>query len=397
VPSVKLLYLTGVKDAIKTAKNFGISTLKDSSQYGLTLVLGGGEVTLLEMASAYGVFAQDGVLHSRNAIISVEDGSGSVLEEKQEITIPVINANIARMMNDILTDNNARVPVFSPTSSLYFPNRQIAAKTGTTQNYRDAWVIGYSPSIVAGVWVGNNNNTPMRQEGVSVMVAGPIWHEFMEAALLQLPNERFTPPEYQAPNNPALRGMYGAGGTVKIDKISGKLATENTPPELIKEVSVGEPKTILWFVNKGDPLGSPPHNPASDPQYDNWQSSITTWALANQLTIPTTPTEFDDIHTPEQRPNISLISPSISDTTLPSLNTIVVGVTAPHPLQEVTIFIDDELKGSKTNPPAGQEIQFSLTTTIQPGEHIIKIVVYDTVGNTAFIEHKLSITGQNAN
>jgi membrane carboxypeptidase/penicillin-binding protein len=105
----------------------------------------------------------------------------------------VIDAEPVRILNSILSDNEARAPIFGLRSPMYFENYQVAAKTGTTQDYKDGWIIGYTPSIVAGVWAGNNDNSSMWKEP-GIVVAGPIWRQFMEKALLKFPKENFVPP-----------------------------------------------------------------------------------------------------------------------------------------------------------------------------------------------------------
>ena len=192
VPSVKvLLYLAGLEDSIKTAQDCGITTL--NPPYGPSIVLGGKEVNLLEMTSAYGVFANDGLMVSPSAILKIEDYSGNIIEENKKTPKRVLESKVVRLINDILSDNEARAPIFGLKSPLYFENEQVAVKTGTTQNYRDGWTIGYIPSLSVGVWVGNNNNVPMTKEP-GVVVAGPIFHEFLEKALLKYPKENFPKP-----------------------------------------------------------------------------------------------------------------------------------------------------------------------------------------------------------
>ena len=200
VPSVKvLLDLAGLQESIETAKKCGITTLKESASfYGPALVLGGGEVRLLDMVSAYGVFAAEGKRYPPISILRIEDSKGNIIEQNKKTPRRVLEQEAVRLLNDILSDNEARAPMFGYNSQLYFPDYQVAAKTGTTNNYRDAWTIGYTPNIVAGVWVGNNNNAEMAQKP-SITIAGPIWRSFMLEALPKFPNESFTPPAEKEP------------------------------------------------------------------------------------------------------------------------------------------------------------------------------------------------------
>ena len=124
-----------------------------------------------------------------------------IIEENKKTQKRVLSIEPCRMINSILSDNEARAPMFGWNSPLYFKDYQIAAKTGTTQNYQDAWTIGYSPSVSTGVWVGNNDNTPM-EEKPGVVLAGPIFHNLMEHALKKYPQENFTPPETLKTNLP---------------------------------------------------------------------------------------------------------------------------------------------------------------------------------------------------
>ncbi len=189
VPSVKvLLHLAGLEDSVKTAQALGITTLKPP--FGPSIVLGGWEVKLIEITSAYGVFAADGIRYPYFFILRIEDSKGNVIEENKPSGIRVLEKNVARLINDILSDNEARTPMFGPRSPLFFEGYQVAAKTGTTQDYRDAWTIGYTPSIVVGVWVGNNNNAPIKKRA-GIMVAAPIFHDFLEKVLPKYPREQF--------------------------------------------------------------------------------------------------------------------------------------------------------------------------------------------------------------
>jgi membrane peptidoglycan carboxypeptidase len=183
VPAVKVLVdLAGIKESVQMAKNLGISTLKEASFYGPSLVLGAGEVKLLEMVSAYGVFADNGLKNAPAGIIKIEDSRGNVVQKHLTNAKRVLSAKTAKMISDILADNEARAPMFGSRSALYLENERVSVKTGSTQHCNNAWTIGYNQNISAGVWVGNNDNSPSyKQPGV--VLAAPIWKMFMEEAI----------------------------------------------------------------------------------------------------------------------------------------------------------------------------------------------------------------------
>lgn len=182
IVGVKALFLSGLEDSIVTAESLGITTLEDAKRYGLTLVLGGGEVTLLEMTGAYGAFANDGIWNKPTPILSIRDADEAIIESYTPDPKRVLEPEIARAINDILSDNEARTPAFGPNSPLYFDDVVVASKTGTTNDYRDAWVIGYTPTIVVGAWAGNSDNSPMVKSVASYILA-PMWHTAMDTAI----------------------------------------------------------------------------------------------------------------------------------------------------------------------------------------------------------------------
>lgn len=260
IPSVKTLYLAGVQTVADTAEKMGITTLGNRSRFGLSLVLGGAEVRLVDLTSAYGVFANDGVRNPWEFIQKIERADGTVLEERTKNDSRVLDSRVARMVSSVLSDNSARAPVFGPSSALYFPGREVAAKTGTTQENRDAWVVGYTPSVVTGVWVGNNRNQSMTAAGAGISAAGPLWHEFMTKALSKTPQESFPQPEPASSSKPMLNGSY--------------VYTSPT-------TSQNEIHSILYFVDRGDPLGAFPQDPSKDSLFVNWE-----WAAKSAIPTP---------------------------------------------------------------------------------------------------------------
>ncbi|MEN9338529.1 MAG: hypothetical protein RI945_254 [Candidatus Parcubacteria bacterium] len=210
VPAVKTLYLAGVKNSITTAEKMGITSLNKNGNYGLSLVLGSGEVSLLELTNSYGVFANKGIYNPLAYILSITDKDGNVLESYNENSNYAIPENIANQINDILSDNVARTPLYGPNSGLYFGERPVADKTGTTDSYRDTWTIGYTPSLVVGVWAGNNDNTPINKQ-LSGMIAVPMWNEFMRFSLKDTEIEYFETPVFDSSsikNEPPVNGLY---------------------------------------------------------------------------------------------------------------------------------------------------------------------------------------------
>ena len=198
VPAVKVLVnfcgptvQESIKNSVETAQKLGLTTLRPP--YGPAIVLGGWEVRLLEMTSAYGVFATEGLKVPPVTILKIEDAQGNIIKENKKNPQRVLGIQETRLLNDILSDNEARAPLFGYNSSLYIKDFDTAAKTGTTQEYKDAWTIGYSPSIVCGVWAGNNNNSPTSKKP-GVTLSAPIWKAFMSEALKKFPKEEFMSP-----------------------------------------------------------------------------------------------------------------------------------------------------------------------------------------------------------
>lgn len=192
IPAVQMLKLNGIEAMIATASAMGITSFTDPSRYGLSLTLGGGEVTMLEMATAFGVFANGGYRIDLHPILKVIDRTGKVLEHYTPPTSPifgkkVLPAGVAYIISDILKDNNARAPAFGINSQLRIGNNPVSVKTGTTNDLKDNWTIGYTPDYLVAVWVGNSDNKPMSGLISGVTGAAPIWHDLMSYLLKEKP------------------------------------------------------------------------------------------------------------------------------------------------------------------------------------------------------------------
>jgi penicillin-binding protein 1C len=201
IPAVKMLAANTVEAMIATASAMGITTFEDSTRYGLSLTLGGGEVRMVDMAVAFGVFANQGLKVDLTPILKVEDYLGNVLEAIDlETELPAgtkaIPPEVAYLISHILLDNNARLQAFGGSSELVIPNHAVSVKTGTTDDLRDNWTLGFTPSFLVATWVGNNDNTPMNPWIVSgVSGAAPIWHDIMAHLLEDQPDEWPKKPE----------------------------------------------------------------------------------------------------------------------------------------------------------------------------------------------------------
>lgn len=249
IPAVQALYLAGVNNSIKLAQDMGIQGLAEKDTYGLSLVLGGGAVSLLDMTSAYAVFANDGVRNNYNSILWIEDGQGDIVDRTSPFSKRVLPVETARMMSNILADNTARTPGYGSNSPLFI-SENVAVKTGTSNDYKDAWIIGYAPNLVVGAWVGNNDNTPMEKK-VAGLIVSPLWREVMNKVLPTLPTERFIRPSQEDYSSlkQVLRGEVGHG-----------------------------PHSILYWLSKDDPRGPIPSNPNEDSQFSNWEYGVNRWA-----------------------------------------------------------------------------------------------------------------------
>ncbi len=394
IPAVQTLYLAGISDSIETAKDLGITTLRDADTYGLALVLGGAEVKLLEETAAFGVFAADGLKASPTLILRIEDNKGAVLFEHEPRPVRVLDEEISRSVTSILSDNQARSLVFGLSTPLTLPDRPVAAKTGTTQDYRDGWTVGYTPSLSVGVWVGNNDNTPMKAGADGVVVAAPIWNSFMKKMFSGKDIEEFPKPKDVVTGKPILDGNYVIETPVKIDKISGKRATSLTPPEFVEERIYREVHSILYWVDKNDPRGTVPNAPESDSQFANWEHGVRSWVNEHASSLPPLgppPDAFDDAHTQEKTPKISLLAPQDGSFLQKNQRLAVeVSIDAFYGVNQILALSDGFVLGKLTQNISGTYSGFFSPQwkkdDAQPGffgpfEHVVTIRVFDRAGN----------------
>ncbi|MDP3770709.1 MAG: penicillin-binding transpeptidase domain-containing protein, partial [bacterium] len=395
IPAVKALYLAGIDDVLTLADRLGYTTLKERSRFGLALVLGGGEVKLLEHTAAFAVFAADGVRRPTAAILKVTDAAGNTLEEwKPPVDERAVNEEAVRQLTSVLTDNAARTYMFGPSSPLAFTGRPVAAKTGTTNDWRDAWTMGYTPSLAVGVWAGNNDNHPMKQRSDGSFVAAPIWRTFLDAMLKGKPAETFPPPQPIPPDlAPVLRGEDPGRVRVRIDRTTGKRATAATPPELTEEREYRALHTILHFIRKDDPRGPAPEHPEEDPMYAAWESALVAWAQRNHIETSPPPTEEDDVHTETNRPTLSLGQPA-ANATVDGRDVLVEGnAAAPRGVTRIEVRVNG-IAAALFAPSSdgGFRQSVRLPAVIGRGAQELIVSAFDDVGNRRDVTVPITVT-----
>ncbi|HEY4490228.1 MAG TPA: penicillin-binding protein [Candidatus Paceibacterota bacterium] len=385
VTSVKTLYLAGIRDSISLAKNMGIESLGVADQYGLTLVLGGGEVSLLDIVSGYGVFANEGVRNPHHSIIEVKDKSDNILEEWKRAPNQVLEKEIALKISSILSDNVARSPLYGPSSVINFESRDVAVKTGTTNDYRDAWIIGYTPSVALGAWAGNNDNSPMEKK-ISGLIVAPMWRVFMDKILATTTPEFFPEPQVidSYDLKPVLRGKWQGGFSNLIDSVSGKLATADTPREVIQEILDGGVHSILYWLKKNDPRGQKPSNPAEDQQFERWEYGVQTYLKQTGYTPPINPmipTENDDIHNPQSSPKVIIFNPKNNDVYNINQNIdILVQGESRYRIKKAEFYLNGSYLGESTTIPLRFSFIPENLTFIQK-QNSLRVVLYDEIYN----------------
>lgn len=388
IDAVKSLYLGGIDEMIGTAKDMGINTFtRNSSDYGLSLALGSGEVRLVDMVNAFSTFPEGGQHRNQVYALKITDSRGKVLEDntKADANKPkqVLDPQIAYMINSILSDNAARCSLgaFQCNNPLTLPNRPVAAKTGTTEDYKDAWTMGYTPRVVTGVWAGNNDNKPMTQ--AASIVSAPIWNQYMKAVTKDDPVEQLTanrPSGIKDVTIDANTGKAPTGATKKtrtdifpswynlpkadgaqsgtIDTVSGKLATDCTPPAARKDI------TGALITAEVAP---------TDPAFNRWNPPVQ--ALARSLGYDSggaVPTDKDNAHDcGDAKPNVSVsVTPSTG-----SQFTVTAGVTAGrYPVNTITFYRD----GSPISTQSSGAGNVSISDSPPAGNHSYSAHVADT-------------------
>jgi len=385
VAAVKMLAMVGIKNVLQTAYDTGISTLKPDQEtlnrVGLSLTLGGGEVRLLELTSAYAAFMNKGYRVDPVAILKVEDQSGKVLEEnKPELGKRVLSEGEAYLIANILSDNNARKEVFGTNSLLNIPGRTVAVKTGTTNDKRDNWTIGGNSQALVGVWVGNNNNEAMLNVASGVSGASPIWRRILLEALSGKANAGFEQPSqivtasvdsvsgYRAHDGYASRSEIFIRGTepaddpihvkLKVCKSDGRLATPS-------DISSGNYDEKEFFAFKEEDatggIGG----------VNKWQEGILNWLSGQSDSRYHPPTDYCGTSNP-----VSVNFETPSDKSKVTGNTFDYKIKAESTadIEQVEFYVDGVNKRNFSGPP------YSDSITLSDGIYTLKTKARDKNG-----------------
>lgn len=377
LPSVELLQLVGLKDMLTIAYQMGFSTLEPTSanmrRMGLSVTLGGGEVRLIDLVSAYSGFANGGNRIDPVAILKVEDSKGNILYEHRQVRgKQVLTPQEAYLITHILSDNNARLLTFGQNSLLNMGNRPVAVKTGTTNDRRDNWAIGWSKTAIVGAWVGNNDNSPMKEVASGVSGASPIWRQAMIEALSAYPSDNFDAPPgvmteevdvisgFKAHDGWPSRTEYFIEGTVPEgpDVIHRKLAVCKADGKLATSVAVARGDTEereFIFLQASSSL--------SAEERKRWQDGIDAWRATQSDQRYNPPTETcgtnDDVLVRVKQPdNESRISDNDVDWEIE-----VISDKRPD---KVEIFVDGISRQMLTQPP------WRSTINLPDGAYVLK-------------------------
>lgn len=387
IPAVKVLAMVGIKDTLQTATDLGITSLPPTnetlSRVGLSLTLGGGEVKLLELTSAYGAFMNGGHRVTPIAILKVEDQDGKTLEEVKKFDEGkrVLSEEDAFLIADILSDNQARSAIFGTNSLLNVPG--VAVKTGTTNDKRDNWTIGGNSNAVVGVWVGNNDNSAMTRVASGVSGASPIWREIMLKALEGKPKVSFEPPKdivtvtvdkvsgYKSHDGFEERVEFFKKGTepgedtvhvkLKVCPSEGKLATPS-------QVAANQYEEREYFVFKEE-------DPTGGIDGENmWQRGILEWISTENNDKYNPPTDYCSGGNLAPL-NVEFSDPKDRTSDLPNKFTIKFRVDAINKIELTELEIDGTKVRSFTSGP------YEYNADLSNGPHKIRAIAYDDKGN----------------
>ncbi len=395
IPAVKLTALVGVESVLNQGYKMGINSLAPTKEtlgrVGLSLALGGGEVKLLELSSAYAAFANGGVKVSPVSILKIEDSNGKkIFEHKSVNGERVLDEKVAFLINSVLSDNNARLLTFGANSYLNM-GPKIAVKTGTTNDLRDNWTVGWNSNFIVGVWVGNNNNDKMKNVASGVSGAAPIWRRQIQDASKLKTDNGFKQPSgvsqlevdkisgYPAHDGFVSYKEWFMDGTVPTgtDPIHTKIKMcKNDPTRLADSVSVSQgnyDEREAVIVKEKDPLTNK----------DLWQKAIDVWVSAQTDQVYKIPTETCG---GSASIDIQIVSPGNKSRIDGDTISVKYTVASAKTLVESRIYIDGTLEQTY-----GSEQSVSRQVKVTTGKHSLKIVAKDNEGKEESKTHDFAV------
>ncbi|MBN1162653.1 penicillin-binding protein [Patescibacteria group bacterium] len=403
IPAVKALAIVGIDNMIDMAEKMGISTFKDRERYGLALTLGGGEVKLLELTGAYSVFTSKGVFHPPTSIIEVKNSKGEIIYKHQSPDIRVLGEDVAFLISDILSDDGARSDAFGLGTLLHIPGYEVAVKTGTTDDKRDNYAIGFTPSIVAGVWVGNNNNEKMNPYVASgITGATPIWNTFMATYLKEMvenaAEDTFEPPENV--------------NKLEVDKLTGGLPYGDSEKRYEWFIKDTEPTAISgWYQHleickKDGRLANSECRKADETdektyikiqaELPQWQTYVDAWVKENYDDDKYFPPQMEsrlefDGDEVENKDKVFIEITGFEDGDEVSLEfRLSAEVSGYYDIAEIRIYMDDNKVAEDSSEPYGYNFELDSS---QMGKHKFKVVVEDEKGHKDDDEVELVVAG----
>ncbi len=385
IPAVRLLYLVGFDAFYDNIEELGYTTFADRAP-NLSIVIGGGGVRLVEHTYAFSILAREGEKHPLTSVLKVTDASGKVLEEwSASDPSQVLDRESIRELNSVLTDNAARAYIFGVRNWLTLPDRQVAAKTGTSSDNVDNWTMGYTPSLAAGVWVGNNDNTPMHRNADGSGTAAPIWNAYMRKATAGLPAETFKAPAPRNPQNRWLAGEIDTFQELPVDVVTGLVIPEscrNTyPSQYITTKQFKVTHNELHYIDLKRPNGPAPTNPESHKRYADWEAPVEAWARGQGGYLVDNPQYADcGLRDPALQPSVTIISPTESQHLTPETFDVEIKLSPGESakITHVEYFIDENLVDSRTQSPWNTSYS---AKNLTPGKHTLSVKATNSVGN----------------
>ena len=395
IPAVKTLYLAGPQEVIEFAKQLGITSLNDPSRYGLSLVLGGGEVKLIDHTAAFSVFANNGIKHDKRSILKIENKSGKIIEEAHDSEGErIVDKKYVAMLSHILSTNKYRVDAFGANNPLRFDERPVAAKTGTTNENRDAWTVGYTPEIAVGVWSGNNDNSPMNSGGVGANASAPIFRDFINEAYPNPSGDKF--PKYDKDSldtdKDVLIGKLPDLEKIKVCEIPDEddkycKANKYCPKDKEKKRVFADIHNILHYVIKNDPQGEEPEKPKSDPQYKNWEKGVRKYyekETDDKIIFDKEPADCKKEDFEQYATKISLSVPnSVDSDTL----TIKVSIDAEYGINKIEYLIN----GKSAHTSKNKSYKYKIPESQNNSTIKIEVKLTDEADNTVTAKKEVNV------